>query len=119
MKLVEITKQKYAMLVPAQQSFYDELIRKGQAVIVADSASSAKPEPAIADTTTPEEPKKEKKPLSPVQALQGKKVNIQLVRGDNIVGVLKQVWQYELDVKTEHGHIIVMKHAVMTMESAP
>ncbi|MCX6686673.1 MAG: hypothetical protein NTV10_08600 [Methanoregula sp.] len=85
-----------------EKTFYLDLIKKGQ-VKIAD-AKEDKPQSANRESTR-----------SPFSWLRVRNVEVKLVTGDTIAGLLTDVWKNEIAIKTSDGPILIQKHAVTTI----
>jgi len=108
-------------MTKTRQDFIRDRIQAGQVKIVspadllAPAAAPTQPQQKSDDKARPE-PRPQPRAYSPVNRYRGKLVKIQMNNGQTISGILVEVWQYEIVVHTDINAVVVMKHAICTIE---
>ncbi|MFA5346633.1 MAG: hypothetical protein WC294_00705 [Methanoregula sp.] len=98
-----ITQKDFDAMSDQKKIFYLDLIKKGQVKI-----SDASDRPA------------ERERRSPFSWLRDKRVRVILTNSEVIEGTLTDVWQYEIALDVPGGSpVLILKHAVMTVQEIP
>lgn len=108
-------------MTKTRQDFISGRIQAGQVKIVspvdlaAPAAAPTQPQQKSDDNARPQ-PRPQPRAYSSVNRYRGKLVKIQMNNGQTIYGILAEVWQYEIVVHTDVNVVVVMKHAICTIE---
>ena len=107
LKTETLSQKDFDAMNDAKKTFYLELIKKGQVRI-----------------SNGDEPQKKEKPIgnreegrSPFSWLKNKNVQVTLVTGEILTGLLTDVWQYEIALDIPGSNpILILKHALMLVQ---
>lgn len=103
-----MTQAEYDAIPPQQREFYDRLAREGRIRIVPDHAPPR-------DKMEGGQVVGKKKP-DLIERLKGKAVMIRLADGFVLEGTLTEISKFEVVVYTDGRDVVVLKHALMTLE---
>lgn len=102
----EITQQAFNEMNDDRKKFYQDLIKKGQV--------------KITDTEKDNQKQRQREDVrSPFSWLRNQNIEVKFTSGDTIAGLLTDVWQYEIAIKTPDGSVLIMKHAIRTVRKIP
>lgn len=104
----EITQKTLDGMVSGQKAFFMSLIEKGQAKIVPTTT------PATGEERN--RPTREQERPSAFTSLIGHQIKVGLVDGNTVTGKLVTVWQFEITLQTAFNEIVILKHAIQTLE---
>ena len=108
----DISQREFDALVPAQQAFYRDLIKQGRARIAPDAGTI----PPVPEKKRDHSTGRTERKTAPLDRLVGRPVRILLTNGQYVEGTLAEISQFEAVLETGTGTMIVLKHAIVTVE---
>jgi sRNA-binding regulator protein Hfq len=108
----DISQREFDALVPAQQAFYLNLIEQGRVRITPDAGTI----PPVPEKKRDRGDRQTERKTAPLDRLVGRPIRILLTNRQHVEGTLAEVSQFEAVLATGTDPLIVLKHAMVTVE---